>query len=45
MLHKPFVSDRIHISEHWLKRTNETEKEMFDRDFKMIAPFVPMPKK
>jgi len=44
VLNKPIVSDRIHISEHWLKRSNEMEKDMFDRDFKMIAPFVPMQK-
>lgn len=45
ILNRPIVSDKIHISEHWLKRTNESEKEMFDRDFKMKAPFVPMPGK
>jgi len=43
MLNKPIVADRIYLSEHWRTRANAPEKEIMDRDFKMKAPFVPMP--
>jgi len=43
MLNKPVVSDLIKISEHWLERANEPEKDSMDRDFMITAAFVPMP--
>ena len=43
MLNKPIVSDKINISEHWLVRANEPEKNRLTRDHKIIAAFVPMP--
>jgi len=43
MLNKPVVADTIKICEHWLVRANAPEKEIMDRDYKMSAPFVPMP--
>ena len=43
MLNKPVVSDKIYISEHWLLRANEPEKDMMNRDMKITAAFVPMP--
>ena len=43
MLNKPVVSDKIYISEHWLSRANEPEKDIMNRDFKISAAFVPLP--
>jgi LmbE family N-acetylglucosaminyl deacetylase len=41
VLNKPVVAETIQICDHWLKRANEPEKEKMDRDFEMVAPFVP----
>jgi len=43
MLNKPVVSDMIHISEHWLTRANEPEKNILTRDCEIKAAFVPLP--
>lgn len=40
---RPEVSDRIHVCDHWYIRANEPELNRFNRDCKMVAPFVPMP--
>jgi len=43
MLNKPVVSDKINICDHWMLRMNEPERARMERDYEMIAPFVPMP--
>lgn len=41
VLNRPVVADTLEVCEHWRKRANEPEKERMDRDYMMVAPFVP----